>query len=225
MRVVIGGDFDPGNENHLVTEAAIRHAADELAVKVVPEWASTVSLECPELVLDAAAGLFLTTGSPYASLDGALRAIRYAREHALPFLGTCGGFQHVVVEGFRHVTGLHGAAHGEYDPGAPSAVVAALACSLRGQTMAVHLRPGSLAAAAYATEKTTERYYCQYGVADRYRDQLSTTGLAVTGRDGEGEPRIVERSDHPFFVATLFVPQASSSPRAPPAGPGLRSRR
>ncbi len=90
-----------------------------------------------------------------------------------------------------------------------------MACSLLGQTMPVHLTPGSLAAAAYAAEKTTERYYCQYGVADRYRDQLSTTGLAVTGRDGEGEPRIVERSDHPFFVATLFVPQASSSPTAP----------
>src|SRR5438094_478626 len=92
VRVVIGGDFDPGNENHLATEAAVRHAADELAIDLLPEWASTVSLERPELVLEAAAGLFLTTGSPYASLDGALGAIRYATQQRLPFLGTCGGF-------------------------------------------------------------------------------------------------------------------------------------
>jgi CTP synthase (UTP-ammonia lyase) len=102
--VVIAGDFDSANPNHPATDSAIAHVAGDLGLEVRTRWSATVAFDVdPSEVLDGAAALFLTTGSPYASLDGALAAIKYARTAGLPFLGTCGCFQHVVVEAFRNV--------------------------------------------------------------------------------------------------------------------------
>jgi CTP synthase (UTP-ammonia lyase) len=214
--VVIAGDFDSANPNHPATDAALAHAAADLGLEVRTRWSATAAFDVdPSEVLDGAAALFLTTGSPYGSLDGALAAIKYARMTGLPFLGTCGGFQHVVVEAFRNVAGLIDASHGEYDQNTPHQVIAPLSCSLAGQTMTVQLVEGSLAARAYGMTTTTERYYCQYGIGDAYRDRLAETGLVVTGTDADHEPRVVEVDEHPFFMGTLFVPQAASSPGRP----------
>ncbi len=216
MRVVIVGDFDAANANHLATEAAIRHAAVAGCLSIDVSWSPTTELATDAAnVLREANGVFVTTGSPYRSFDGALGAIRHARETGLPLLGTCGGFQHVVLEAFRHVAGVVDAAHGEYDPSAPNQVIAALACSLVGRTMKVEVASGTRAAAAYGSSIATERYYCQYGIADSYRLRFAETGLTISGHDTDGEPRVVELAGHAFFMATLFVPQASSTPERP----------
>ena len=94
-------------------------------------------------------------------------------------------------------------------------VINELACSLRGQIMDVQIIPGTRAHAAYGMTEATERYYCQFGVNHEYLDAIVGAGLAVTATDGEGEPRMVELPDLRFYVGTLFVPQASSTPEAP----------
>jgi len=160
-------------------------------------------------------GLWIAPGSPYRSLDGALEAIGVARRNDIPLLGTCGGFQHVVIEYAREVLGLADAGHAEYDPSAPRLFVTPLSCSLVGTTMTVELEPGSRAALAYGATHATERYYCNFGLNPAHEGELIAGGLAVTGRDADGEARVVELPHHQFFVGTLFVPQTSSTPAAP----------
>ena len=75
--------------------------------------------------------------------------------------------------------------------------------------------PGTRAAELYGTPEAIEDFYCNYGVNPDYREALETRGLRVSGLGLDGEIRIIELSDHPFFVATLFLPQARSTGAAP----------
>ncbi len=77
------------------------------------------------------------------------------------------------------------------------------------------LRPGTRAADLYGAGEAVESYYCNYGVNAEYVDRLEKGGLTPSGVGDDGEVRIVELSDHPFYVATLFLPQARSSPASP----------
>ena len=211
LRVGVAGDYDPANETHQATDAALVHASAALGTVVMGEWVGTDQI--------AAAGvrrlenfdcLLIAPGSPYRSTDGALNAIRYAREQDVPVLGTCGGFQHMVLEVARDVLGYEDAAHAELDPGARRLFITPLSCSLKGQTMPVSLVPGSLAARAYGQESATERYYCDFGLNPDYASELEAAGLQVTGTGPEGEPRVVEWQG----PASSSVPCSSLKPRA-----------
>jgi CTP synthase (UTP-ammonia lyase) len=94
-------------------------------------------------------------------------------------------------------------------------VITALACSLVGQRQSVRLLPQTRAAALYGVASAVEDYYCNYGVNPDYLARLRAAGLCVSGIGDEGEVRLVELPEHPFFVATLFLPQARSTRRSP----------
>jgi CTP synthase (UTP-ammonia lyase) len=94
-------------------------------------------------------------------------------------------------------------------------VITALACSLVGQTHAVRLQAGSLAARLYGRDEVVEDYYCNYGLNPEYRARLERAGLRVSGAGADGEVRLIELPGHPFFLATLFLPQSRSAPGAP----------
>src|SRR3989442_7952162 len=79
----------------------------------------------------------------------------------------------------------------------------------------VVLVPRTRAAGLYGVSEATEGYYCNYGVNPDYRLRFEACGLRVSGVGDEGEIRIVEIPGHPFFVATLFLPQARSTPASP----------
>lgn len=214
VRIAIVGDYQPDHETHPATTAAIGHAAEHLGHRVEETWMPTDAIEDAEQ-LSGYQGIWIAPGSPYRSLDGALRAITMARTAELPLLGTCAGFQHVVLEFARNVLGIVGAQHAEYDPQADSLFVTPLACSLAGQSFTVQVRDGSRACAAYGAPTAVERYYCNFGLNPERRDELENAGLAITGVDDQGEPRIVEVPGHPFFVGTLFVPQVASTQERP----------
>jgi CTP synthase (UTP-ammonia lyase) len=171
-------------------------------------WVETIDVnECDLRGFD---GVWLLPGSPYASTDGALSAVRFARESAVPFLGTCGGFQHMVLEFAWNVCSLS-ADHAENVPDAEAPLIRALSCSLVGEERVVHVVPGTRAADILGTVPRTERYFCSYGVDQRYVHDLTAAGLVIAGRDDEGEIRLAELSDHPFFIGSLFQPELSST--------------
>lgn len=159
--------------------------------------------------------VWVLPGSPYASEAGALAAIRVAREEGIPFLGTCGGFQHALLEYARTVCGLTGVAHAENDPGADDLLIAPLACSLVGHEGVVRARPGSLAESVLGAERSMERYHCNYGPAPRYLPELAAHGLRLSGHDEEGQVRMAELPGHPFFLATLFQPELAGDGTRP----------
>ncbi|HYL75639.1 MAG TPA: hypothetical protein VEU96_15605 [Bryobacteraceae bacterium] len=205
LRIGIVGDRNPGFEPHLITDDMFAHAAEDSRIDIDPHWLSTDQVT--EQALQNCAGLWIAPGSPYRSLDGALAAIRFARENRVPLGGACGGFQHVVLEYARNVLGFSNAVHAEYDPPAGSRqILTRLSCSPAGAELPITLSPGSLAANTYGTTDIVERYYCTFGVNPEYRNQLGD--LRISGWDDANEPRVVELPGHPYFLATLFVPRS-----------------
>ena len=212
VRIAVVGEYQPDHETHPATTAAIGHAADRLGSSAEATWVGTDSVDrAPEQLLDYD-GVWIAPGSPYRSLDGALRAIALARTGDIPLLGTCAGFQHIVLEYARNVLGVGDAQHAEYDPAGDSLFVTPLSCSLAGQRFTVALARGSRAEQAYGASRATEHYYCDFGLNAERRGELEAAGLAVSGTDADGAVRIVELTGHRFFLGTLFVPQVSSSP-------------
>ena len=201
--IAVVGDYQPENETHSTIASAV--AAVSSAVDVV--WVPTDDIGD----LSWTDAVWIAPGSPYKDFEGALEAIRWARTNDAPLFGTCAGFQHAVIEFARNVVGLQGAHHAEYDTDASLLVVDELACSLARQTMDVTLVPETKAHAAYGRDHSTERYYCRFGLNPEYTPALLQHGLVISGRDAEGEPRIVELPSHPFFVVTLFVPQTNET--------------
>jgi CTP synthase (UTP-ammonia lyase) len=120
----------------------------------------------------------------------------------------------VLVEHARSLAGIADAAHAEYGPGG-TPVISMLACSLQDQTISVELTPGSRLAALYRTLRVVERTTCSYGLAPELQHIAGEHGMRVAGTDATGEVRAIERTDHPYFVCTLYQPQLSSSPGAP----------
>jgi CTP synthase (UTP-ammonia lyase) len=133
--------------------------------------------------------------------------VRTAREHAIPFLGTCGGFQYALLEYARDVCGLADVENAEVTPEAERQLIVPLACSLMGHEEAVMIVPGSMAARISGPGRRTERYHCSFGLNMDYLAALTAGGLRFTGFDDEGNVRIVELPGHPFFMGTLFQPE------------------
>jgi CTP synthase (UTP-ammonia lyase) len=215
-RIAVIGDYQPGNPTHESVAYGVEHSDASQGWSTSVEWISTEEAErIGALRLDQFSGFWIAPGSPYRSMQGALDVIRYARERDRPLLGTCGGFQHVVLEFARSVLGFTDAAHAEYDPYASNLFISALTCSLAGQTMNVTVYPGTHAADIYPTGSNAERYYCNFGLNPEHIDELVDAGLVISGADQDGEPRIIEIPRLNYFLATLFVPQTSSTSGAP----------
>jgi CTP synthase (UTP-ammonia lyase) len=225
-RIAILGDFDSKNETHLATDAALEHAAAALGERLDATWIATdelvlrgdsqISAETQvERRLAGFDGVWIAPGSPYRDMQAVITAIRHVRQVGIPTFGTCGGFQHIVLEYGRNVLGLVDASHAEYDPYASVMFVSRLACSLVGKRMAVTLVPDTLARRLYEQDAVDENYYCNFALDPRFEPQLAAAGMTFSGVDEQGNARIVELANHPFYVATLFVPQVNSTAERP----------
>lgn len=217
-RVALGivGDYDDTFVPHVKTNAAVRHAARALELDLDSNWIPT--LECDPDAARRLAGchaVWISPGSPYRSMQGALAAIRACRLGGVPLLATCGGCQHVIIEYARSVLAYTDAEHAEHDPYASTLFVTPLSCSLVGKTMAVTLDAASPIAEIYGRTQIEEQYYCNFGLNPAYERTVHDGGLRIVGRDGDAEPRIFTLPAHPFFVATLFVPSLTSTPDHP----------
>lgn len=211
--IAILGEFNPANETHQATNAALDHAGAALGIDLEARWVDTGDYR--DGLLEDFAALLVAPGSPYRDFGNALEAIRWARVNRLPTLGTCGGFQHMLIEYARNVLGITEADHEEVHPDASVLFISGLYCSLAGKELPIDLIPGTRVAALYESEKAIERYYCNFGVNPEYLSRLKDGPLVIAGSDAEGEIRVIELPDHPFFVGTLFVPQALSTPERP----------
>jgi len=215
--IAIVADYDSNNRTHAATTEAIGHCSAALGLPIEHRWIGTEQLATAEGArqLTGCGGIWIGPGSPYKSMEAALRTIRMAREQGIPLLGTCGGFQHIILEYARNVLGCAEAEHEETQPGASRLFISRLSCSLVGRTMAISLQAGSLVARLYGRTSAREQYQCNFGVNPDYVDTLRSSALKVVGSDDEGVVRAVELPDHPFFVGSLFLPQMTSTRSAP----------
>jgi CTP synthase len=166
-------------------------------------------------------------------IEGKIRAIQYARESGVPYLGICLGMQLAVIEFARHKAGLEGANSTEFDPETPHPVVALITewmsadgkverrdeKSNLGGTMRLGAQPadvvaGTLVQRIYKSDVVNERHRHRYEVNNHYLPRLESAGLKVAARTkAESLCEMVELPDHPWFVGCQFHPEFTSTPR------------
>lgn len=211
LRIALIGDYSPAVTAHVAIPKALALAALQSACQVEAAWVATESLDRrAEAQLESFDGIWCVPASPYASMEGALGAIRFARETARPFLGTCGGFQHAVLEYARNVLGHTQAAHAEVDPGADMPVIAPLSCAMVERDGDIVFLPGTRIREIYAAERARETYHCGYGFNPQYASLFTSCEMVVSAVNSRNEPHAVELTTHPFFVATAFQPERSA---------------
>ncbi|OLZ67428.1 hypothetical protein AV521_23935 [Streptomyces sp. IMTB 2501] len=211
--IALVGDRSPDVVSHTRVPLLLNALAERDRLVLDAYWIPSEDAEAEGAVRGFDA-VWVLPGSPYRSEAGVLAAVRTAREEGIPFLGTCGGFQHALLEFARNACGLTGVAHAENDPAATDPLIEPLACSLVGHEAAVMIEPGSLAESVIGSARTFERYFCAYGPS-RHLDTLRAHGLRFSGHDEDGHPRVAELPGHPFFLASLFQPELAGDGSRP----------
>ena len=210
--IVLIGDYSTTVPAHRAIPLALERAGHETGLAVTWEWMATRDLHDPAQDLSGASAMWLVPASPYENTDGVLAAIRWTRETRRPFLGTCGGFQHALIEFARNVLHIDDADHAESNPSSPQRVVDRLACGLIEQSARLQLVPGSRIHRIYGADTAHESYRCNYGLNVAYRARFEAAGLLFTAFDASGDPRAAELPTdvHPFFIGTLFQPERAA---------------
>ena len=203
LQIGLIGDRNDSVVAHRAIPLTLEMAAAACDVAIDVSWIGTDQIG-DGAVLSDLDGVWCVPASPYRDMDGALTAIRIAREQKIPFLGTCGGFQHAVIEYARNVVGWTDAEHAETASQAQRQVIVPLLCSLVEVADTVHLVEGSRLARAYGETRIVEGYHCSYGLSSDFRHAIADTSLRVSAVDDSDDIRGMELDDHPFFVATLF---------------------
>ena len=202
------GDRSDAVVAHRAVPRALELGGAENGLSVEWEWQATPTVTAASVErLGVFHGVWCVPGSPYESEAGAIEAIRFARVSGIPFLGTCGGCQHAILEYARNALGLHNADHAESNPGALLPLIAPLACSLVETSAPVFLEPGTRIRDIYRQSRIEEGYHCSFGLNPALEHLLAGSGLKITGRDPGGEARALELAGHPFFLLTQFQPE------------------
>jgi len=228
--IALVGKYDL-EDAYLSVNEALKHAGLERGVDVNVLWVDSEEMtDDHEARLREADGVVVPGGFGSRGTAGKIEAIRYAREHGVPFLGLCLGFQLAVVEYARNVLGLEGAHSAEIDAETPHPVIDLLpeqydledlGGTMRLGAHETEIEPGTLAAEVYGAGACTERHRHRYEVNPEYFEDFADTDLVFSGQSGN-RMEILELDGHPYFLGTQFHPEFRSRPtRASPPFVGL----
>lgn len=177
-------------------------------------------------------GIVVPGGFGDRGIEGKIKAVQFARENKVPYLGICLGMQLAVIEAARNLAGLKGAHSTEFDKTTPHPVVALitewqtlagemqhrneqsdLGGTMRLGAQKVLLKPGTLAATVYGRSEIYERHRHRYEVNNNYRSVLEKAGLVFSGLSVDDLVEMTELAGHPWFIASQFHPEFTSNPR------------
>jgi len=233
---IVGKYVANGDAYHSIAES-IKHAGIANDAGIEQIWYDADDFDSADEAaiaekLSGVDALIVGPGFGARGTEGKIKAIQYARENRLPFLGICFGLQMAVIEFARHVCGLAGANTEEIAPDAPHKVIHLLpeqhdvldkGASMRLGSYPCRLSQKTLAATLYKAETVDERHRHRYEVNNDYREQLAKAGMVFSGVSPDYRlVEIIEVTDHPYFIATQFHPEFKSRPnRAHPLFAGL----
>jgi CTP synthase (UTP-ammonia lyase) len=208
VRVALVGDFNREVLAHRAIDLCFGLAQTRGDSQIEGSWIPTEAIMAGDLnILTSYHGIWVVPASPYRNTAGALWAIEYARTKRIPFLGTCGGFQHALLEYARNVLGLKDADHAELNPETKSPLLHRMQCLLVEQKQKVIVKGGEKFGKAYGADEGLEGYHCSFGLNPQYEHLLADGELEIVARSEDGEVRAVELRGHPFFIGTLFQPE------------------
>ena len=208
--IAVIGDYSDRHTAHRAIPKELELARRSCGADVGWEWVPTRALIDAPRVLERFSAAWFVPATPYENTQGAFDAIRWAREGGRPVLGTCGGFQHMIIEFARNVAAIADADTSETHPTGSALVVTRLSCSMIDATGSVRFSEPSLLASAYGRPGATEGYRCNYGFNSDYRGALEKAGLRFTAWDDAGEIRGAELPSLAFYVGVLFQPERSA---------------
>lgn len=200
-------------------------AANECKVHVHTVHAEHIHDDNAEDLLGHMDGILVAPGFGERGLEGKICAVKYAREHGIPFFGICLGMQMAVVEFARNVMGWADAASTEVNPATSHPVIDLMeeqkSLTMKGHTMRLgaypcHMVEGTLAREIYGQADISERHRHRYEFNNAFREPMEKAGLKVSGVNPDsGLVEIVELPSHPFFIAVQFHPEYKSTPERP----------
>jgi CTP synthase len=223
VKIAVAGKYSELQDAYKSINEALRHAGMNNDCKVEIVYVNTEKDNVVEK-LKTVDGILIPGGFGGRGIEGKIETVKYARESKKPFLGICVGMQCAVIEAARNLCGLHDANSTEFDPTTKDPVVDLTPQQknvvYKGGTMRLgnytaDLEEGSLARRLYGKDKIVERHRHRYEFNPAYVKQLRDAGLKVSGWHEGVLPEIVEREDHPYFIAGQFHPEFGSRPMRP----------
>ena len=230
VEVALVGKYVELHDAYLSVAEALSHAGFAFGTNIKIRWVNSEELEdhletLPE-ALAGVSGIVVPGGFGVRGTEGKIAAIRYAREHKIPFLGLCLGMQCAVIEFARDVCGMEGADSSEFSPESRYPVIDLMPdqedVTDKGGTMRLGIYPCKLAAGTMARklyggeEIVYERHRHRYEVSNEFRQEMADKGLVISGTSPDGRlVEMIELADHPFFVATQAHPEFKSRPTRP----------
>ena len=227
VHVALVGKYVELHDAYFSVREALKHAALSQGIEVEIDWLHSSDLEKERgwEVIHKADGILVPGGFGSRGIEGKIKAVRYARENRVPYLGLCLGMQLMVVELARHLVGSDDPNSTEFDHTTEYPVIdlmpdqrsiADMGGTMRLGLYPCQLVPGTRAAAAYQTSLIEERHRHRFELNNAYREMLETGGMVCSGISPDGKlVEIVELSDHPFMLATQFHPEFLSRPNRP----------
>jgi CTP synthase len=234
VNIALVGKYVDLTESYKSLSEALIHAGIHTGARIKINYVDSESIEKNGTgCLTNMDAILVPGGFGKRGVEGKIKAIRYARENRLPYLGICLGMQLAVIEYARHVVGLEGAHSTEFDSDTPHPVIALItewqdrdgrvehrdANSDLGGTMRLGgqeclLKSGSEVREVYGTERIIERHRHRYEVNNHYLPRLEQAGLRVSGVSAkDGLCEMIELPSHPWFVGCQFHPEFTSTPR------------
>lgn len=224
VRIAVVGKYMGLKESYKSLMEALVHGgiANEVQVEIDCIEAEDIEKHGVKGILDHAEGILIPGGFGNRGSEGKVRAVRYARENNIPFLGICLGMQIAVTEFARHVCGLKGANSVEFDAKTTNPVIHLMedqkGIDQLGGTMRLGAYPcvlqsNTLVAKLYRKKRISERHRHRYEFNNEYRELMTRHGMTLSGLSPDGRlVEIVELKDHPWFVGCQFHPEFKSRP-------------
>lgn len=215
-KICLLGDFSEEVLAHQAINLSFARAeeSDKLAEKLTYEWVYTrdINSDYDELANQFSQydAVWIVPASPYENTEGVLNVLRYIRTNSIPFLGTCGGYQHAIIEFARNVLLIEDADHVEVNPDAKSPLIVPLACKLVEKSETLLIQDGTFIKQLYEAEQTDEMYHCSFGFNESYAPLFSTSQMKFVVFNKDGIPRALELQAHPFFIGTSYQPERNA---------------
>ena len=234
VRIAMVGKYVGLAESYKSLSEALIHAGIHTGTRVDIHYVDSEAIESEGPgCLEGLDAILVPGGFGKRGIDGKIEAVRYAREHKVPYLGICLGMQVAVIEYARHRAGLAGADSTEWNRESPHPVIALVtewvgkdgALERRGEesdlggtmrlgAQEIRLRRESRMRAVYGTDIISERHRHRYEFNNTYMDPLQDAGLQIAGKTIDGTlVEVVEVPDHPWFIGCQFHPEFKSTPR------------
>ncbi len=227
LTIAIVGKYTNLSDCYLSVAEALKHAAAHQNCNIQIQWINAEDLR-PETVdtyLGHVHGILIPGGFGERGIDGKIQATRYARDHAIPFLGLCLGMQIAVIEFAQHVCGLPDAMSVEFDPGTANPVIHLMANQEevvnKGGTMRLgqyecHIHPNTQLASLYPSNVIFERHRHRYEFNPVYKEMFEKKGMVFSGMSPDQRlVEVIELPSHPYFLACQFHPEFKSRPLTP----------